>query len=174
MPSEGGARVRASSCSSGVRGRQASMVKKRLDAFQDLLKLNVEACKLQRQLHQTLLRTPMLVPAASKQQRARVFEVVAEFLHCSVTMLRNTSMDTFEVLVWLPGQGKQRSALRSVGTGTLQLAALIDLKGVKAVLHDEFLPALVQARSAENDNFSFIVSKAVESLEAWVFARHPG
>jgi len=173
-PSAGSARSRARSGSAGARGRKEALVRRRLEAFEELSSLNSEACKLQRRLHDYLLRTPLLLPTATKRQRARVFEVAAEYLHESLCALRaQAGPSAVEVLAWLPGNKACDSALRDVGVGALHLAALLDIESLRTVLQGPFLSGLLEARPSEGEAVRAAVARATEVLSAWVSAKPP-
>ncbi|CAE8731035.1 unnamed protein product [Polarella glacialis] len=163
----GGARVRSSSA--GARGRTEALVRRRLESFEELIAMNKEALRLQRQFHNVLLASPLLLPRACRRSRARVFAVVAEIL---LEVAREVSScgggqaacDCLPEM--LSGSGEV--AVCDSRAGVIRLAAILDLQMMTTVLKGQFLSILVEAQPRQKTALEKAMAKTADSLHMWV------
>jgi len=164
--------ARARSSSAGPRGWTDALVQRRLQAFEDLKRLDAEVQGLQREMHEVLLRSPLLLRGlAGPDLRSRIFGVVGEVLQEIGTQAATATLHSgtpFEPLCFLDA-GVESSSLCDVRLGAVRLAALIDVEALQKVLTDQFLPVLLAARPAsERESLRASVTKAVSQLHSWV------
>eukprot|EP00931_Biecheleriopsis_adriatica_P026649 TRINITY_DN16192_c0_g1_i1.p1 TRINITY_DN16192_c0_g1~~TRINITY_DN16192_c0_g1_i1.p1 ORF type:complete len:1107 (+),score=261.98 TRINITY_DN16192_c0_g1_i1:41-3361(+) len=162
----GGARARSSSA--GARGRTEALVRRRIEAHEELVKLNQEALKLQQQVQAALLASPLLLPRTRARQRHRVFAVMSEVLLDVVREIGQS--DSVASCELLPETllGCTDSALCDSRAGAIRLAALMDLDMLTSILQGPFLSLLVAAVPSRKTAIEKALQKTVESLNAWV------
>jgi len=183
-PQSGGARS-ARSCSAGARGRSEALVQRRLQLYEEMARLSREVHGLQGELRGALALCPLLLPAATAGQRARVFAAVGEILHEALGDLRAAALAgsaspleglspaaallaAQELLPWLSAAGGQEAVMCDARIGALRLAALLDVQALASVLTEQFLPSLLAVRpSAEEEAFRGAVEQSLKSLRAW-------
>lgn len=170
--------TRARSGSAGARGRVEALVRRRLELFEDLQKLNTEVRGLQRRLHEALLRNPLLLPLPGPAQRARIFAVAAECLQDEVAELRRTgtaevilSSSALHGLVEVDAGSSAEVALRDARSGAVHMAALVDCESMAALLEGEYLEAAIKACPQEEQALRKFVGKATKALTSWVQAK---
>lgn len=148
------------------------MLRQRSATFAEVVKLNEEVCALQREMHQTLVRTTLLIPSVSLNQKAVVFSFVSEVMRQAALDLQELSgVDTAavsEVVPWLPGQNCRERAVHDVRTGALKLAALIDFQTLFDLLMEGALPMLTSANKSLEGAIRTAMAGAVAELQAWV------
>jgi len=167
--------ARARSSSAGPRGWTEALVQRRMQAFEDIKRLDAEVRGLQRQVHDVLLKSPLLLRGlAGAELRTRLFGVVGEILlEEGERAAAAPSAARFEPLPFLAADGGHvETALCDVRLGALRLAALIDTEALGAVLTEQFLPLLLEARpTSEAATLRARVSDAVTRLSTWVSSR---
>jgi len=160
----------------GARARTDALVQRRLKLFEELTRLNSEVGSLQGEMLSTLARCPPLLPAGSGAQRRRVFNVIGEFLVEAATDLKHASGSCHvtavlhELLPWLPREGVANDcALLDVRAGILRVGALLDIEALSSLLSEQFLPWLLKARpAAEEESLRKVIAQTQETLRAWV------
>eukprot|EP00927_Polykrikos_kofoidii_P053637 TRINITY_DN48228_c0_g1_i1.p1 TRINITY_DN48228_c0_g1~~TRINITY_DN48228_c0_g1_i1.p1 ORF type:complete len:1434 (+),score=233.49 TRINITY_DN48228_c0_g1_i1:86-4303(+) len=177
--------ARARSSSAGARGRREALIQRRVEAFVELSRLNSEASALQRRWHDALRRCPLLLPQCRAVERARVFGAAAEMLHETARDLVSRGPTALpDLAAWLSALGACTSgggpeiALCDVRTACLRLAAVVDVNATVALIEDHFLPHALQALQtelsiADTNRLRATISRAAESLGAWVATRSP-
>lgn len=163
---------RSSSAKASRRSGADVLLRQRSATFAEVVKLNEEVCALQREMHQTLVRTTLLIPSVSLNQKAVVFSFVSEVMRQAALDLQELSgVDTAavsEVVPWLPGQNCRERAVHDVRTGALKLAALIDFQTLFDLLMEGALPMLTSANKSLEGAIRTAMAGAVAELQAWV------
>eukprot|EP00930_Biecheleria_cincta_P048874 TRINITY_DN34130_c0_g1_i1.p1 TRINITY_DN34130_c0_g1~~TRINITY_DN34130_c0_g1_i1.p1 ORF type:complete len:1145 (-),score=210.49 TRINITY_DN34130_c0_g1_i1:21-3455(-) len=165
-----GAGTQARSSSAGARGRTEALVRRRVEAHDELVALNKDVLKLQRQVQQTLLASPLLLPKSCALQRHRVFAVMAEVL---VEISQELSQEGHAVLLKkLPEVlcGCTDVSLCDARAGAIRLAALTDLDMLTCTLKGQFLSMLVAALPLHKAEIEMALEQTVQSLHAWIKA----
>lgn len=178
----GGSRPRSGS--NGARGRTDALVRRRLDAYEELVALNIEALQLQKQVHELLLRSPLLLPIISGRQRCKLFRLVAELLleaasettasanQAAVASVACHGLPPVPLLPVLPAWLTSVSTARALCDGRIaafRLAALVDIEAVVHALKGQFLAILDSSTGCVG--LASEVKCLADSLEAWVLAR---
>lgn len=160
----------ARSSSAGARGRTEALVRRRVEAHDELVALNKDVLKLQRQVQHALLASPLLLPRTRALQRHRVFAVMAEVL---VEISQELSQEGHAVLLKrLPEIlcGCTDVSLCDARAGAIRLAALMDLDMLTFALKGQFLSTLVAALPLHKAEIETALEQAVQSLHAWIKA----
>lgn len=165
---------RPRSGSSGPRGWREAMVQRRLEALEELQRSDAEVRGLQRELHEELLRSPLLLPGlVGPELRHRAFALLGEVLLEAAVAVAEAPRDAaVEPLPFVAALGAGGGSICDPRLGVLRLAALFDLEACTCALQDEFLPAILRARpAAEEESLRATVSLAAKMLASWVSSR---
>merc|ERR1712032_1458070 len=125
--------------------------------FEELVRLNTEVCALQKEMHSTMLRSSLLLPAAGPEMKSRIFGVATEYLLETATDLPLASpppsghWKVGQLFPWLPVEDAFQVALCDVRTAAVRLAALIDVKALASMLTEQLLPLILVARPVEEE-----------------------
>lgn len=141
-----------------------------MKAVEDINVKDSEVRELRRELHQILLSSPLLLRGlANKELRTRVFNVFGELLHEALSEAANIPSSTcFNFFPFL-SNSVDGAALCDPRLGALRLAALLDVTALNAVLVEQFLPALLDARPAsEAEAIRKRVVQVGDQLNGWI------
>lgn len=170
----------ARSSSAGPRGFTEALVQRRLQIFEDMKRLDTEVRSLQRETHEVLLRSPLLLKnVATGELRSRIFSVAGEILQeaaRAVVAAPAASPSHFEPLPFLAAAasgGDMGGAICDSRSGVLRLAALLDEEALRSVLTDQFVPLILAGRPpSEADSWRAAVSRAANKLKCWVVSKN--
>lgn len=167
--------ARARSSSTGPRGWAEALVQRRVQALEEIVRLDSEVRGLQRELHDVLLRSPLLLRGlVGGALRVRLFGVLGEVLH-QERQRATMELDGFVLLPFVAtsaSPGHLEAALGDARLATLRLAAVVDLQALGLVLREQLLPAALAARPpAEAESLRCRLDEVVALLSAWVCAR---